>query len=153
MKRASGFTLIELMVTLAIAVILTTVAVPSFRSVIQDNRLTTTANTLVTTVTLARSEAVKRGQTVSVEPRSSSDWNTGWEVWVDKGGSDEVLLWTYAPLGNGSSISSSATTVQYEASGRVAAAACFDLALTGTSKTKSVDVEATGRASIGSTCP
>lgn len=59
-----GFTLIELMVTIAVAAILLAVAVPSFRHLIISNRLTTAANNVVTAVTLARSEAIKRNANV-----------------------------------------------------------------------------------------
>jgi len=55
-----GFTLIELMVTLAVAGILLGIAVPSFRQLIFSNRLTATANEVVTALTVARSESVKR---------------------------------------------------------------------------------------------
>jgi prepilin-type N-terminal cleavage/methylation domain-containing protein len=54
----SGFTLMELMVTIAIAAILVGTAIPSFTSTITNNRLTTSANELVTALNLARSEAV-----------------------------------------------------------------------------------------------
>lgn len=59
-----GFTLIELMVTIAVAAILLAVAVPSFRHLIISNRLTTAANDVVTALTVARSEAIKRNADV-----------------------------------------------------------------------------------------
>lgn len=55
-----GFTLVELMVTLAVLVILLAVAVPSFRSITLGNRLTTNANELVGAIQTARMEAIKR---------------------------------------------------------------------------------------------
>lgn len=59
-----GFTLIELMVTIAVAAILLAVAVPSFRHLIISNRLTTAANDVVTALTVARSESIKRNASV-----------------------------------------------------------------------------------------
>ena len=58
--RALGFTLIELMITLAVAVILLVIAVPSFRTMTISNRLTTTANDVVSALNTARMEAIKR---------------------------------------------------------------------------------------------
>lgn len=61
-----GFNLIELMITLAVAVILVMVAVPSFRSLMLSNKLTTTANDMVDAIHTARIEAVKRNTTVQL---------------------------------------------------------------------------------------
>lgn len=77
-----GFTLIELMVTIAIAAILLGVAIPSFTSVIISNRLTASTNEFVTSLNLARSEAIKRGQHVVVR-KTGTDWEDGWQVFVD----------------------------------------------------------------------
>lgn len=59
----SGFTLTELMITLAIAVVLTVIAIPSFKSIIYSNKLTATANDMVAALNSARLEAVKRNAT------------------------------------------------------------------------------------------
>ena len=59
-RGARGFTLIELMITLAVAVILLVIAVPSFRTMTISNRLTTTANDVVAALNTARMEAIKR---------------------------------------------------------------------------------------------
>jgi type IV fimbrial biogenesis protein FimT len=64
--KERGFTLTELMVTLAIGAILVTVAVPNFQYLININALTTDTNRFVLLVTLARSEAIKRGTVVSL---------------------------------------------------------------------------------------
>ena len=60
----SGFTLIELIVTMAIAAILLTQAVPSFRTMIANNRITSQINELVTAINMGRSEAAKLNTTV-----------------------------------------------------------------------------------------
>lgn len=86
----TGFTLLELMITIAIAGILLGVAIPSFTSIISSNRLTTYANDLVTALNLARSEAVKRGTQVTIRRISttSAQWESGWDVFVDSDGSN-----------------------------------------------------------------
>jgi type IV fimbrial biogenesis protein FimT len=90
-----GFTLIELLVTLSIAAILATIAFPSFLSTIQRNRMSTTAGALQADLAYARSEAVRRGSSVSLCPatvsdgtaasacNNASDWSTGWIIFVD----------------------------------------------------------------------
>ena len=75
--RARGFTLIELMVGLAVMSILLLVAVPSFSNLLAEQRLRQVSQELRSTLALARSEAVKRNQSVIVLPRSG-DWSQGW---------------------------------------------------------------------------
>lgn len=95
-KRRSqfGFTLLELMIVVTIMVILMTIGVPSFRTLYQNNRQTLMTNEMVGSLQLARSESIKRGQTVTVcrvadptiaEPvcGSGSNWSSGWIVFAD----------------------------------------------------------------------
>jgi type IV fimbrial biogenesis protein FimT len=81
-SNAQGFTLLELLVTIAIAAILIGIAIPNFMDVIRSNRLTTYTNEFVTAMNLARSEAVKQGQIVVVR-KTSTNWEGGWQVFVD----------------------------------------------------------------------
>lgn len=75
-------TLIELMVTLAVAIILIAVGMPLFTGVAANNRATAQTNALVSAIKLARSEAVKRGGNVSIAA-VGNDWANGWTVFVD----------------------------------------------------------------------
>lgn len=87
-KHQSGFTIIELMMTLVVAAIILALAAPSFRDFIANNRLTTTTNSFITAISFARSEAVKRTnnvRVVAVSPSSANEWGGGWQV-VDNGG-------------------------------------------------------------------
>ncbi len=86
-KNQLGFTLLELIVTITIAGILFGIAVPSFNEAIKNNRNTTLANDFVTSLNIARSEAVKRGQRVSicasadgVTCAAAGTWAQGWIV-------------------------------------------------------------------------
>ncbi|MFT3806026.1 GspH/FimT family pseudopilin [Arenimonas sp.] len=97
LSRPSGFTLIELMVTVAIVSILLIVAVPSFQTVMNSNRLTTAANEFVGAVQLGRAEAIRNNRRVvlclSTNPNAAaasvacaadnSTNATGWIVFVD----------------------------------------------------------------------
>ncbi len=80
--RPVGFTLIELMVTLAIAAILMMVAVPSFTAFQRNAELTATANTFLAAINSARSEAMKRNLPAVVLPLGTG-WASGWTVFVD----------------------------------------------------------------------
>jgi type IV fimbrial biogenesis protein FimT len=76
MKGTKGFTVVELMIALAIGSILVAVAIPSYESMVERNAVTTTSNDLLRGLLLARSEAIRQEvQTVSLEP--STD---GWQV-------------------------------------------------------------------------
>lgn len=85
-----GFTLLELMVVLAIAAILMAVAVPSFALLIQKNRLATQTNAFIGDLQFARAEAIKQGQPVTICASSdgstclgTTTWGTGWIVFAD----------------------------------------------------------------------
>lgn len=91
--RQAGFNILELMVVLFVAGILMTVGLPAFSGFMANNRMSTAANDLATTLHLARTEAIKRRAAVAVCP--SDEWdqaapnctNTGfedgWIVFVD----------------------------------------------------------------------
>lgn len=86
-----GFTLIELMVTIAIAAILLGIAIPNFSEVIANNRMTAVTNEAVTALNFARSEAVKRGVRITICKSSnasscaaSGTWSQGWIIFTDQ---------------------------------------------------------------------
>ena len=89
--RPTGFTLIELMIAVAVAAVLTAVALPSFNGLLRSNRVASTSNNLLTGINLARSEAIKanRGGGICASANgttcsaSTADWNAGWIVWAD----------------------------------------------------------------------
>ena len=85
LPRTDGFTLIELMVTIAIAAILLMVAAPSFVTMQRNSELTAAANALVAGINAARGEAMKRGLNAVVVPTDAASWRNGWTVFVDTG--------------------------------------------------------------------
>ncbi len=97
--RQSGFTVIELLVTIVIASILLAVAIPSFQSIILNNRLTTQSGDFMSALYLTRSEAIKRGTRVtlckSADGKSCSkngDWDQGWIVFVDSANENQYPI-------------------------------------------------------------
>jgi len=88
-----GHTLTELIATIAIAMLLMGIVVPSFAELIQNSRLTTAVNTLVSTLHYTRSEAIKRNQAAIICKGTPEDgcntsqaWHDGWLVYVDDNG-------------------------------------------------------------------
>jgi type IV fimbrial biogenesis protein FimT len=85
----SGFTLIELMIAVAILAILVGIAAPNFREAVLNARMTAQANDLMADLNVARSEAVKRGANVYLCTSSNgtsctaTEWRLGWLIFVD----------------------------------------------------------------------
>ena len=75
----AGFTLLELMITLTILVILITVVVPSMGGILAKTRVRSASSALYMAMVKARSEAVKRNNSVSVVS-ISCDWASGWQI-------------------------------------------------------------------------
>ncbi len=127
-----GFTLIELMFTVAVLAILLALGVPGFQAVIQGNRAATQANDLITSLTYGRSEATRRGAAITVCPSTdqatctpSNDWSTGWVV-LDPAG---ALLRAWPELAGDSTLTGPQSLV-FIGNGSVAPAPAQDFCLT-----------------------
>ena len=118
LRSMAGFTLIEAMVTVTVAIILATIALPSYTSFVASQRVKSVASDLINTMTKARNEAIMRNANVTVTANAGG-WQNGWQT-TDK---SNVILDTHdaAPLNvaisaNFSGIGSS---VIYQSSGRL----------------------------------
>lgn len=79
-----GFTLIELMVTVALIAVTLTLAAPSFSAFQRNAAVNALGNSLVANINSARGEAMKRGQNAFVVPKGDTGWQGGWFAYVDK---------------------------------------------------------------------
>ncbi len=86
-RHSSGFTLIELMVTLAVLAIAVGLAVPGFQTLFANSQRGEFTRELYVSLAQARSEAVSRNSLISVIPLDD-DWLNGWQVIVDDDGDD-----------------------------------------------------------------
>jgi type IV fimbrial biogenesis protein FimT len=85
-RTLRGVTLIELLVTLVVLAILMMIAAPSFTRMVATNRLATQTNEFVSTLNLARSEAIRRSQAVSLVSNNTANpeqFQAGWVVITD----------------------------------------------------------------------
>jgi len=148
-NRQSGFTLTELMITVSLAAILLAAGVAGFTTLVKSNRTVAQANTLLSSINLARTEATKRGINVVVcssidqaTCAASTNWATGWIVFVDQnkngtfedtspavlcqvdaGGlaSEDCLLRVYEKLKGKITLVGAANNVQYLPTGVISA--------------------------------
>ncbi|MFV2055369.1 MAG: GspH/FimT family pseudopilin [Thiohalomonadales bacterium] len=169
MSHKAGFTLIELVVVLSIAAIITTVALPSFNALVKNNRATSQANEVLSAIKLTRSEAIKRSQRMTLCPRAnprtdpetcsnSNNWATGALVFSDVTGTigtfdtNDVMIKVMSSLSGASTLTSTGTTLQYLPSGDVASAVTLTLIMNNCTgkQSKEIRVTLTGRGKINS---
>jgi type IV fimbrial biogenesis protein FimT len=139
----SGFTLIELMVTVAVLAVLATIAAPSFTEILSSLRVRTAAYSLISDLSLARSEAVKRGVAVVVSP-SAQGWSAGWTI-VANTTPTATTLTEQISSGNGVQFLSSPGSVTFGADGRSNSATTVRFSVTNNhSKSVCISLDPTG---------
>jgi type IV fimbrial biogenesis protein FimT len=151
-KRSRGFTLIELMVTITVAAVLLTIALPSFVNTTLNSKLRATANNLSAAAMLARSEAIKRNAPTQLCPSDddttcSGDWEDGWIVIA----SDNTVVHREGPVPDGYKVNTTATDLTFEPSGVGSTAASFVICRATPSvgsQERVVAISATGRPSV-----
>ena len=128
-----GFTIIELMITLALVGVLVTFGVPGFSGLMERNQLTTGINQFVSSLSLARSEAIKRNERVNICTSNdgvqctASSYEDGWLVYVDSNqnnsrDNNEELIWVGSSLANNLTLRGSSgfsNQISYMSTGRI----------------------------------
>ena len=140
-RRARGFTLVEMMVTVGIAVILLGIAAPSFSSYIRNQRVKAAAIDIHMALTLARSEAIKRNNNVTLTP-ATGGWINGWTISATAGGTTTTIGRQGAYTGL--AFSSSATAVTYSADGRITGTAAPSFQVSSADSVRCVSVSLSG---------
>lgn len=80
-----GFTILELVIVMAIIATLSAMALPQFSRMIRDQRVKNAAMDFYASMIMARSEAIKQGNDITINPNSAANWASGWQI-VDSGG-------------------------------------------------------------------
>jgi len=121
---SKGFTVIELVVAMAVAAILASIALPAFNGFIVQQRLTAEANSFAGAIAYARSESTRRGATVSLQAMNfdpSNEWGGGYCIVVGNPGDcdDPLRLYDPATLAtmNGQGALDSVNTLSFNARG------------------------------------
>lgn len=87
-----GFSLVELMITVAVLAVLLAIGLPNFQNSMRSNRIATASNELIAALNLTRSEAIRNTRGGAMCPSTSgaacdgSNWSQGWIVWADTNG-------------------------------------------------------------------
>ena len=150
MRQQQAFTLVELLVALAVMAILVGVVFPGFQTMLARNNLATSANAMIVAINYARSEAVRGGGGVTLDAVDPSDdsneWGPGWEV--SRG--DGTVLRTFEAVSDDLTLDSPGdiSSITFNSRGAVAAGVSrtLNLCLPGDSGVQ-ITIAAIGRAS------
>lgn len=154
MVSSKGFTLVELMVVIGIIAMITAFGVPGFRTLIADNRLTSTSNNVMGALQIARSEAVTQRTVIKVcvsnadntACGNSTDWSAG--LLILRG---TTVLKVVPSNNTGVTVTASRNEIQYAGNGTTTAAT-ISVSDSRSGSSRSIKVNAIGQACAGSTC-
>lgn len=150
---SQGFTLVELVTTVAVLAILVAIAAPSFREILESQRMRAAAFDLMADLTLARNEALKRGAIpapVTLSP-ASTGWEEGWNMTVGA-----ETLSQRNKIGVGVKVTGPAS-IAFDRNGRVSSdtkVTRFSLSGTNGNRKRCISIDPSGRPKSSSTeCP
>lgn len=149
--KSQGFTLLELMVAVSVLAVISAMAAPSFKQLLAAQRVRVTAYNVVADLVFARSEALKRGENVTVTPTSSA-WVNGWSVNV---ASTSEVIGGQGNVGSGVQFTASPASVTFDRNGRTNVVTIVRFALTdGGTHPRCVSLDPSGRPKNANTeCP
>ncbi len=135
--------MVELLVVVAIIGILASLAAPSFSELIRSQRMKSMATDLNASLTLARSEAIKRNTNVTLAPATAGSWQSGWQIAdPDNVGSNIEVHSAFTGL-----TATGPDSVTYRSSGRIqgSVAPAFNISAPGSTAQRCVSVDLSGR--------
>jgi type IV fimbrial biogenesis protein FimT len=153
-RTLSGFTLVELMVTIAVVAVLLAIAVPSFNNATLGGKLSSYANNFVASAHLARSEAIKRNAAVTlcVSTNGTSCAAGGWEQgWIVLAVSTATVVQRQQALPTGMKATGSVASLSFQPSGVGATSASVTICRatpTVGGQERRVSISATGQATV-----
>lgn len=148
-----GFTLIELMVTVAVIGIIALIAIPGMQALISASRLSGASEELTASLHLARSEAIRRNTRVSVcgnAACTSTDWSQAVVVHPNPTADDPAVIRTAAT--NGAAVTGPSGGIVFRPSGLIDSAQELDVSISGNDRCISVKISGVVSVSKGS-CP
>lgn len=125
-RLSAGFTLVELVVTIAVVGILAAIATPSFSAMIANSKAKGIATDLYFDLAKTRSEAVKRNMDVTLSP-SDDGWKKGWTIYPSN--QEDNVLEDHSISGANVSVSGPGS-VKYNSSGRIGGSVSFEIEAT-----------------------
>ncbi len=167
--KQMGFTLLELLVVVAIIAIVLSIAAPSVSNLLSNSRLNSETTKVVEALNVARSKAVSSHWNTVVAPLGGSNWNNGFQVFVDKDNDqildDGELIQSFNNVSDKIKVNSTfANRVTYIPDGRAVAGSfyiCSDpdeadyrrVVVAQTGRIRTLDLKATGAAAYQTVCP
>jgi type IV fimbrial biogenesis protein FimT len=158
-----GLTLIELMVTIAVAAILAAMAAPSFTSLLGSYRADAAAQELKASLDLARSEAIKIARTATACPSAngtscsanSTNWASGWLIWSDADGTNVMsaseIIQVMGAVNSSLTFTGTASSVTFQSLGQISGTAPnFTISHAASSTTRYVCLSASGSSKVQS---